>query len=344
MAPTSKVTKAQEEQDFQAMGWKKSKELGSGHFAKVWMATRESDGQEAAVKVIEKPRTQAKKKLVENEHKILTTIQHEYCVQCYDAFETDDRLYLFMELMKGGELFDRIVDQGHFTELMAQDVVYKLLDALKYMHGKGIAHRDLKPENMLMTDKTAPDAKCKITDFGLSKFFDEQSSLMKTPCGTPGYIAPEVLHMRGYDAKCDIWSFGVIVYILLCGFPPFYADNDAQLFEKIKRGDFQFLKPYWDPISDEAKDFVRKMLVTDPTKRKSAAELMEHPWLAKQHTAAADEALAAAAGDLSITNKDGTNLSTSEQYPKTKTQFKKLKGAFLAVWVAQMSTPRPEGQ
>ena len=104
------------------------------------------------------------------------------------------------------------------------------------------------------------DAVVKITDFGLSKFFDEQSSLMKTPCGTPGYIAPEVLHMRGYDKQCDVWSFGVIVYILLCGFPPFYADNDAQLFERIKRGKYEFIKPYWDPISEEAKAFVRRML------------------------------------------------------------------------------------
>ena len=111
-------------------------------------------------------------------------------------------------------------------------------------HPRAAEHTSALRENMLMTDK-GPDAEVKITDFGLSKFFDEQSSLMKTPCGTPGYIAPEVLHMRGYDSQCDVWSMGVIVYILLCGFPPFYADNDAQLFEKIKRGQYEFLKPYW---------------------------------------------------------------------------------------------------
>ncbi len=139
---------------------------------------------------------------------------------------------------------------GHFTEKMGQEVTHKLLGALKFMHDQGIAHRDLKPENMLMTTK-AEDADVKITDFGLSKLYDDQSALMKTPCGTPGYIAPEVLHMKGYNQQCDVWSLGVIVYILLCGFPPFYADNDALLFEKIKKGEFTFLSerlasPFFD--------------------------------------------------------------------------------------------------
>jgi calcium/calmodulin-dependent protein kinase I len=335
MAPTPKLTKEQEDADFKSMGWEVGKELGSGHFAKVKLATRVSDKQQAACKIIEKPKTQKKKDLVANEHKVLTSIDHPYCVKCFDAFETDDRLYLFMELMEGGELFDRIVDMGHFTEQMAQEAVYKLLDALHHMHQKGIAHRDLKPENMLMTSKQ-PDAICKITDFGLSKFFDEQSSLMKTPCGTPGSIAPEVLHMRGYDFKCDIWSFGVIVYILLCGFPPFYADNDAQLFEKIKKGQYEFLKPYWDPISDEAKNFVRRMLTTDPSKRASAEDLMKDVWLKAEHEKAEDEKLAARTRGMTISDKDtGKALSTAEQYPKHKDKLLKLKGAFLAVWVGQ---------
>merc|ERR1719473_480421 len=183
-----------------------------------------------------------------------------------------------MELMEGGELFDRIVDIGHFTEKDATGTVYKLLDALKFMHDKGIAHRDLKPENMLMTGK-GPDAVCKITDFGLGKFFDQQTELMKTPCGTPGYIAPEVLHMKGYDKQCDVWSLGVIVYILLCGFPPFYADNDAQLFERIKKGKYEFLRPYWDPISSTAKDFINLLLQVNPKKRLDAVGAMEHAWL-----------------------------------------------------------------
>jgi len=179
----------QEIKDMESMGWDLGKELGSGHFAKVYLVTRKSDGIQSACKIIKKPKELKKRALVAMEHKIITEVDHPYAVKCYDAFETDDRMYLFMELMSGGELFDRIVDMGHFTEKMAQDVTFKLIGALDYMHKKGIAHRDLKPENMLMTDK-GPDAEVKITDFGLSKFFDEQSSLMKTPCGTPGYIAP----------------------------------------------------------------------------------------------------------------------------------------------------------
>jgi len=102
---------------------------------------------------------------------------------------------------------------------------------------------------------------------------------MQTPCGTPGYIAPEVLRMKGYGKECDIWSLGVIIYILLCGFPPFYADNDAQLYEKIKKGQYEFLRPYWDPISDSAKDLIRKMLTVDPAKRITCDDALLHPWL-----------------------------------------------------------------
>ena len=134
---------------------------------------------------------------------------------------------------------------------------------------------------MLMTDK-GKDAEVKITDFGLSKFFDEQSTVMKTPCGTPGYIAPEVLKMKGYDKQCDVWSLGVIIYILLCGFPPFFADNDAQLYEKIKKGQYEFLRPYWDPISDNAKALIRRMLTVDPKERITCEEALQHPWL-KEH-------------------------------------------------------------
>jgi len=109
---------------------------------------------------------------------------------------------------------------------------------------------------------------------------------MQTPCGTPGYIAPEVLHMKGYGKECDVWSLGVIIYILLCGFPPFYADNDAQLYEKIKKGEFEFLRPYWDPISDTAKDLIKRMLTVDPKQRITCAGALEHPWLKVRPTAA----------------------------------------------------------
>mmetsp|Transcript_21563 Transcript_21563/g.45519 ORF Transcript_21563/g.45519 Transcript_21563/m.45519 type:complete len:317 (+) Transcript_21563:205-1155(+) len=259
--------------------WKIGKELGSGHFAKVKLGEHVTTGKLCAVKIIKKM-SGSKATLIKTEVDILKKVSHPYIVKCYDVIDdpASNKLYLFMELMQGGELFDRIVDKGHFTEQDAMDVTIKLVDAINYLHSLGIAHRDLKPENMLMTDCSA-QAEVKLTDFGLSKFFDEQSAVMQTPCGTPGYIAPEVLRMKGYGKECDVWSLGVIIYILLCGFPPFYAENDAQLYEKIKKGEYEFLRPYWDPISDLAKDLIRKMLTVDPAKRITCAEALQHPWL-----------------------------------------------------------------
>ena len=139
----------------------------------------------------------------------------------YEAKETDTSVFLFLELMSGGELFDKIIEMGSFTESMAADISYKLLGALNYMHKKGIIHRDLKPENMLLARKGDLSA-VKLTDFGLSKMIDQQSQIMKTACGTPGYVAPEILTLKGggYDHQVDVWSMGVIIYVLLCGFLP----------------------------------------------------------------------------------------------------------------------------
>merc|ERR1711998_622492 len=266
--------------DIEALGWKVGKDLGEGAFGKVKLVTR-ADGLKAACKIMAKPtkgdgkKLDSKKmKLIEMESRIMKEIDHPHVVKCFEVAETATHVFLFLELMEGGELFDKIIELGSFTESMAADLTYKLLDALNYMHSKGIVHRDLKPENMLLSSKEDGSA-VKLTDFGLSKMIDEHSALMKTPVGTPGYVAPEVLHGKpgGYDEKVDVWSMGVIIYILLCGFPPFYADNDAQLFAKIKAGNYQFLKPYWDPVSREAKDFVSKMLVTNPTERASIDEL-----------------------------------------------------------------------
>ena len=159
---------------------------------------------------------------------------------------------------------------------------------------------------------------------------------MKTACGTPGYIAPEVLLMKGYDQQCDVWSFGVIVYILLCGFPPFYADNDAQLFERIKKGKYEFLKPYWDPVSDVAKAFIRRMLVVDPRERATTSDLLNDPWLSEPHAAAAAAAAASEGfAELSLTrDRSSSVLATPAEISSSQQSMRKLKGAFLASWVA----------
>ncbi|KAJ3390706.1 hypothetical protein HDU84_007108 [Entophlyctis sp. JEL0112] len=163
----------------------------------------------------------------------------------------------------GGELFDDIVGRGKYSETETGKIVYRILLAINYLHSHGIVHRDLKvdvtikqknpdhlnqPENLLLSDKT-PNAKIMISDFGLSKIFCEEE-VMKTACGTPGYVAPEVLKRQGYGREVDLWSLGVITYILLCGYPPFYDSNNVELFKQIMTGRYEFDKPWWDDISD----------------------------------------------------------------------------------------------
>ncbi|XP_030884376.1 calcium/calmodulin-dependent protein kinase type 1G-like [Leptonychotes weddellii] len=152
--------------------------------------------------------------------------------------------------VSGGELFDRILERGVYTEKDASLVIQQVLSAVKYLHENGIVHRDLKPENLLYLTPEE-NSKIMITDFGLSKM--EQSGVMSTACGTPGYVAPEVLAQKPYSKAVDCWSIGVITYILLCGYPPFYEETESKLFEKIKEGYYEFESPFWDDISESGK-------------------------------------------------------------------------------------------
>ena len=186
----------------------------------------------------------------------------------------------------GGELFDRIIaktqsDEGHFSEKDAAKLVRDILDAIRYCHDvKGIVHRDLKPENFLFLTE-AEDSPVKIIDFGLSRHDDAEYGIMQTKVGTPYYVAPEVLR-REYTNSCDIWSIGVITYILLCGYPPFYGDSDTQIFESVRVGKFDFPSPEWDDISESAKDFVLQMLKKNPAQRPTAAQALKHSWIQEQ--------------------------------------------------------------
>ncbi|XP_071520353.1 calcium/calmodulin-dependent protein kinase type 1 isoform X1 [Panulirus ornatus] len=181
-----------------------------------------------------------------------------------------------MELVTGGELFDRIVEKGSYTEKDAADLIRQVLEAVDYMHDQGVVHRDLKPENLLYFSQDE-DSKIMISDFGLSKM--EDSGIMATACGTPGYVAPEVLAQKPYGKAVDVWSIGVIAYILLCGYPPFYDENDANLFAQILKGEFEFDSPYWDEISDSAKDFIRQLMCVDVEKRYTCKQSLRHPWI-----------------------------------------------------------------
>jgi len=169
------------------------------------------------------------------------------------------------------------VDLGSYTEKDASVLVYKMVSAIAYLHNLGIVHRDLKPENLLLKNDVEL-TEVKLADFGLSKMMS-QKVMMQTACGTPGYVAPEVLQAKGYDKEVDMWSIGVITYILLCGFPPFYNEKIQELFEQIMKAQFDFPEDYWEDISDDAKDFISKILVVDPKKRLTSAQALDHPWL-----------------------------------------------------------------
>jgi len=181
-----------------------------------------------------------------------------------------------MKLMTGGELFDRIVEKEHYSEKEAADTLRPIIDAIRYCHLMGIAHRDLKPENLLYATSD-PNSIIKITDFGLAKVIN--NDLMTTACGTPGYVAPEILVGGGYDMAVDYWSIGVILYVMLCGFPPFSEETNEKLFDAIKKGEYEFPSPHWDQITDYAKDLIKKLLVVDPAKRLDADGILKHPWI-----------------------------------------------------------------
>jgi len=254
-----------------------TEELGRGAFSIVKLAIDKETGQKFAVKIINKTTIGQDMSRLATEISILKQVDHPNVIVLKETVDTKNCLFIITELVTGGELFDKIVELGSYSESKAASVIRKMVSAIGYLHGKGIVHRDLKPENLLLKDDK-DITEIKIADFGLSKIV-ETKLMMQTACGTPGYVAPEILQTKGYDKEVDLWSIGVIAYILLCGFPPFYNDNIAELFEQIMKAEYDFPHEYWHTISAEAKDFVRKLLVVDPKERMTADEALKHPWL-----------------------------------------------------------------
>mmetsp|Transcript_9375 Transcript_9375/g.23719 ORF Transcript_9375/g.23719 Transcript_9375/m.23719 type:complete len:385 (+) Transcript_9375:108-1262(+) len=277
------------------------RKLGVGNFAKVVQASCNfampqhglKVGAQVAIKIVKKPPRVSTDKvdMLHAEIDVLRTIEHPNLVRLYDVHETAAKLYLVMELCTGGELFDKIVTLGKYTEEDARYFTFKLLNAVLYLHDKHIVHRDLKPENILLSSPR-PDAELKITDFGLSRITgnatttDRKEQMLHTRCGTPGYAAPEVLVSeretgeggRNYGPACDMWAVGTIVYILLCASPPFHGKTDAEMNAKIKRGEFLFPEKYWKHISTGAKEFISGCLTVDPSRRLTAMEALQHDW------------------------------------------------------------------
>jgi len=264
-------------------------ELGRGAFAVVRIATHKKSKRKYAVKIIDKKNLGDSHAIsLKREIEIMHQVSHPNIIRLRQVFENEKKyVYLVMELVTGGELFDRIVEKENYSERDAAILIKKMVDALKYLHTKGIAHRDLKPENILLAHVSS-DTDVKLADFGLSRMIDE-STMMKTACGTPTYVAPEVLQATGYGTEVDMWSIGVITYILLSGFPPFYGDTVPEIFEAIMSGTFDYPEESFDKISKEAKDFINNLLKTDAKQRLSAEAALKHPWLANAEEASAND-------------------------------------------------------
>jgi len=258
-------------------------EIGRGAFSVVKRAKHNRSGQSFAIKFIEKKYVdKTDLVLLGREIDIMKKVNHPNVLKLQEVYETDETIALVMELVDGGELFYKIVEKGNYSEKDAVKIVRQMVQGVEYLHSQGIAHRDLKPENLLCSMDNREEYKpfrVVIADFGLSKAFNDGNPL-KTSCGTPDYVAPEVITADGeYDASVDMWSCGVITYVLLCGFSPFLSLDQTGLFEKIMKAEYDFPDPEWTHISENAKDFIRKLLVKERHERYTAPQCLKHPWL-----------------------------------------------------------------
>ncbi|UJR09328.1 hypothetical protein I4U23_013571 [Adineta vaga] len=267
-----------------------SKEIGRGAYGEVKLCFIRGTCNRFAMKIIAKKhftilgaQAHSFNQQIQSECKILQELDHPCIIRVYDIYDTSNAVYIILELVEGGELFDRIVANAQFDEATSKFLFRQMCLGVKYLHDRSITHRDLKPENVLLTLPDTNETLVKITDFGLSRFINE-TSLMKTFCGTPNYLAPEVLSTRGeasYTNKVDVWSLGVILYICLVGYPPFSESiSGTPLNDQIIQGLYTFPNEFWSDVSESVKDLIRKMMCTDPAKRLTMDDVLQHPWLA----------------------------------------------------------------
>ncbi|EKX51577.1 hypothetical protein GUITHDRAFT_65968 [Guillardia theta CCMP2712] len=256
------------------------KRIGDGAFSTVKECISRQDGKKYAVKILAEKNSLYHHEVRSPRTRAAANASHPNCVTMVDVFE-EERTYLVLELLSGGSVLDRIVESEFFSEKDAILVTGSILKALEYLHSQGIVHRDIKPENLLYVsnDPSSPFYHTvKVSDFGFSK---HDCQVLKTACGTPEYMAPEVLETTssGYDEKVDMWSLGIVVYVMLSGFFPFLSSSRPALFKKIAAGDFTFPSPYWDCVSDKAKDFISQALRVKSEERISASAALQHQWM-----------------------------------------------------------------
>ncbi|XP_074485526.1 serine/threonine-protein kinase DCLK2 isoform X1 [Sebastes fasciatus] len=313
------------------------KVIGDGNFAVVKECVERSTGKEFALKIIDKAKCSGKEHLIENEVAVLRKVKHPNIIMLIEEVDTPSELYLVMELVKGGDLFDAITSSAKYTERDAGVMVYNLAGALKYLHSTNIVHRDIKPENLLVFEYPDGTKSLKLGDFGLATVVEGP---LYTVCGTPTYVAPEIISESGYGLKVDIWAAGVITYILLCGFPPFRSESNLQedLFDQILLGRLDFPSPYWDNITDSAKELIGKMLLVNAEARYTAQDILSHPWVT-------DDAVMENNMKMEVTGKLKTHFNTAPKHNNTTAGVSVIMRTALDKKTLQLKTgcrPRPQ--
>ncbi|XP_046667359.1 calcium/calmodulin-dependent protein kinase type II delta chain isoform X2 [Homalodisca vitripennis] len=261
-------------------------ELGKGAFSVVRRCVQKSSGQEFAAKIINTKKLSARDfQKLEREARICRKLQHPNIVRLHDSIQEENFHYLVFDLVTGGELFEDIVAREFYSEADASHCIQQILESVHHCHSNGVVHRDLKPENLLLASK-AKGAAVKLADFGLAIEVQGEQQAWFGFAGTPGYLSPEVLKKEPYGKPVDIWACGVILYILLVGYPPFWDEDQHRLYAQIKAGAYDYPSPEWDTVTPEAKNLINQMLTVIPSKRITASEALKHPWICQRERVA----------------------------------------------------------
>ncbi|XP_049619171.1 calcium/calmodulin-dependent protein kinase (CaM kinase) II beta 1 isoform X1 [Syngnathus typhle] len=261
-------------------------ELGKGAFSVVRRCVKLCTGQEYAAKIINTKKLSARDhQKLEREARICRLLKHPNIVRLHDSISEEGFHYLLFDLVTGGELFEDIVAREYYSEADASHCIQQILEAVLHCHQMGVVHRDLKPENLLLASK-CKNAAVKLADFGLAIEVQGDQQAWFGFAGTPGYLSPEVLRKEAYGKPVDIWACGVILYILLVGYPPFWDEDQHKLYQQIKAGAYDFPSPEWDTVTPEAKNLINQMLTINPARRITAQEALKHPWVCQRSTVA----------------------------------------------------------
>nr|UFP37821.1 CIPK6 [Lonicera japonica] len=305
--------------------------LGQGTFAKVHYGRSLITGQSVAIKIIQKEKLMKVGLVnqIKREISIMRLVRHPYVIELYEVMATKTKIYFIMEYAKGGELFNKLA-KGRLKEDVAQKYFQQLINAVDFCHSRGVYHRDLKPENLLLDD----NENLKISDFGLSALLESkrQDGLLHTTCGTPAYVAPEVIKMKGYDgAKADIWSCGVILFVLLAGYLPFHDSNLMELYRKVAKADFKC--PNWFP--PEIRRLLLRILDPNPVTRISLAKIKEHPWFKRGLLNSRPTNIGSAGKEKPPTNADTASSSSNTSMEERQEPLKPTNlNVFDLIWIS----------